>query len=105
MRDDWVGPSLSALRTGGVPILNCVPIGDQPRPPQTVLPIEGDRLLIQIPAHFQAIKSADLSLARVWREHTRTLFEAAFAAGYTVVDLLFEEGQSCYLLEKDWTPE
>ena len=71
--------------------------------PQTVLPLEGDRLLIQIPAHFQAIKSADLELARAWRLHTRALFEAAFAAGYTVVDLLFENEQSCYLLRKDWT--
>ena len=97
------GPSLSSLRAAGVPILNRPLPGDPPSPPQTVLPLKGDRLLIQIPAHFQAVKSADARLARAWREHTRALFEAAFASGYTVVDLLFEEGQSCYLLEKDWT--
>ena len=57
-----------------------------------------------IRARFQEIKSTDLGLARAWREHTRTLFEAAFAAGYTVVDLLFEDEQSCYLLEKNWAP-
>ncbi|HUW11548.1 MAG TPA: hypothetical protein VM537_17585, partial [Anaerolineae bacterium] len=92
------GPSLSALLAEGVPLLNPPFPGDLPRPPETVLPIEGNQLLVQMPARFQAIKSADLGLAHAWREHTRTLFEAAFAAGYTVVDLLFEEGRSCYLL-------
>jgi predicted GNAT superfamily acetyltransferase len=92
------GPSLSALLAEGIPLLNRTLPGDLPRPPQTPLPIQGDWLLVQIPARFQAIKSADLGLARAWREHTRALFEAAFAAGYTVVDLLFEEGRSCYLL-------
>jgi predicted GNAT superfamily acetyltransferase len=94
------GPSLSALQDEGVPLLNRTLPGDLPRPSQTVLPIQGDRLLVQIPAHFQAIKSADLGLACAWREHTQALFEAAFAAGYTVIDLLFEAGQSCYLLKK-----
>ena len=103
LSENRVGPSLSSLRAAGVPILNRPLPGDPPSPPQAVLPLEGDRLLIQIPAHFQAVKSADVGLARAWREHTRALFEAAFASGYTVVDLLFEEGQSCYLLEKDWT--
>ncbi|MEJ2557515.1 MAG: hypothetical protein P8186_15060 [Anaerolineae bacterium] len=74
------------------------------RPPQISLPIQGDRLLIQIPAYFQAIKATHIELARAWRLHTRVLFEAAFAGGYVVTDLLFAEGQSCYLLEKDWTP-
>ena len=68
------------------------------------LPIQGERLLIQIPAHFQALKSADMELARAWRLHTRALFEAAFAKGYVVTDLLFEDEQSFYLLEKDWSP-
>jgi predicted GNAT superfamily acetyltransferase len=61
-------------------------------------------LLIQIPAHFQALKSADMELAHAWRLHTRALFEAAFAKGYVATDLLFENGQSFYLLEKDWRP-
>jgi len=91
-------PSLSVLLAEGIPLLNRTLPGDLPRPPQTPLPIQGDWLLVQIPARFQAIKSADLGLARAWRKHTRALFEAAFAAGYTVIDLLFEEGRSCYLL-------
>ncbi len=104
LRGDQVRPSLSTLRATGVLPLNPSLPGDPPRPPQTSLPIQGDRLLIQIPAYFQAIKATDIGLARAWRLHTRVLFEAAFAGGYVVTDLLFEEGQSCYLLEKDWTP-
>jgi len=111
--DDWIGPSLTALQAAGVPILNpALPGGrlagrarqSPPHPPQETLPIAGDRLLVQIPARFQAIKSADFDLALAWREHTRALFEAAFAAGYTVVDLLFENNQSYYLLKKEWMP-
>ena len=101
---DYSGLPLSVLQAEGVPILNRFLPGDLPRSPQTVLPIEGDRLLVQIPAHSQAIKAADLGLALAWREHTRALFEAVFAAGYTVVDLLFDNERACYLLEKDWTP-
>jgi predicted GNAT superfamily acetyltransferase len=101
LRGDQVPPSLSALRAGGVPTVNRSPTSAPPRPPQTVLPLEGDLLLVQIPADFQAIKSTDRGLARAWREHTRALFEAAFAKEYTAIDLLFEEGQSYYLLKKD----
>jgi predicted GNAT superfamily acetyltransferase len=102
LRGDRVGPALSGLLAEGVPILNQVPPGDLPRPPETTLPVEGERLLIQIPPRFQAVKSTDMELARAWRLHTRGLFETAFATGYTVVDLLYEGGRSCYLLEKDW---
>jgi len=99
LRGDWTGPSLAELRAEGVSVLNPSP------PARKVLPVEGDRMLIQIPASFQAIKLSDMELARAWREHTRELFEAAFAAGYIVVDLLFQNNQSYYLLRKDWTPK
>jgi predicted GNAT superfamily acetyltransferase len=101
LRGDQAGSSLSTLRASGVSLLNHPPPGD---PSQTVLSLGGDQLLIQIPAHFQAIRTADMELARVWRLHTRALLEAAFAEGYVVIDLLFEDGQSCYLLQKNWTP-
>jgi predicted GNAT superfamily acetyltransferase len=99
----WTGPSLSALRAGEVPVVNPVLPGDDalPRPSRAVLPFEGERLLVQIPAHFQAVKSADLGLALAWREQTRSIFEIAFAQGYVAIDLLFEAGQSYYLLRKD----
>jgi predicted GNAT superfamily acetyltransferase len=87
-----------------VPLLNPPLPGDPPRPAHRCLPLEGARLLLQIPAHFQALKAADVELALAWRLHTRDLFEAAFGAGYVVTDLLFEGGESCYLLGKDWRP-
>jgi chorismate synthase len=65
--------------------------------------LEDPFVLVQIPADLQAIKVADLALAAAWREHTRALFERVFDQGYTAVDLLFEAGKSCYLLEKDFT--
>jgi predicted GNAT superfamily acetyltransferase len=102
LRGAQTHPFLSALQTEGVPLLNRALPGDLPRPPETVLPLAGDRLLVQIPADLQAIKAADMGLARAWRLHTRALFEAAFAADYVATDLLFEGGQSCYLLEKGW---
>ncbi len=100
-------PSLSSLQAQGVSSLNPPLSGELPRPPDVPefnFDTWGDRLLVQIPARFQAIRAADMGLARAWRLYTRALFEAAFAGGYTVVDLLFEDGQSYYLLQKDWTP-
>ena len=93
-------PSLATLLSHGVRVVNRFPPGDSPRPPRDVLPLEGDRLLIQIPTRFQSIRSADLGLACAWREQTRALFEAAFEGGYTVVDFLFQEGRGCYLLAR-----
>ncbi|MEA3340355.1 MAG: hypothetical protein U9R15_10350 [Chloroflexota bacterium] len=103
LHSDWVESSLAALEATGIPILNRFLPGDLPRPPQTTLPVAGEQLLIQIPARFQAIKATDMGLARAWRTHTRELFEAAFALGYTAVDLLFENERSCYLLKKNWS--
>jgi predicted GNAT superfamily acetyltransferase len=100
LRGEQAGSTLAALEASGVPVLNPPQPGDPPRPPETTQPLEGDLALVRIPAHFQAMKSADMGLAHAWRAHTRELFEAAFAAGYSAVDLLFEGGRSCYLLEK-----
>ena len=105
LRADQPPPQFEALRASGTSLLNQPVTGDSPHPSRTTLPLEGDQVLIQIPAHFQALKAADMELARAWRAHTRNLFESAFAGGYTVVDLLFEAGQSYYLLQKDWTPD
>jgi len=116
-------PSLSALQEDGVPILNPLLSEEPSCPPKTYISVQlesrlhrdklraelnligTNRLLIQIPPNFQAIKLADMELARAWRLHTRALFETTFAEGYVVTNLLFEEGQSYYLLEKDWRPD
>ncbi len=98
LRGEYPTPGLQALLAGGAVVVNRALPNNLPRPPETTLPLEGEQLLIQIPANFQAIKSADMGLARAWREHSRALFEAAFARGYVAVDLLFEAGESFYLL-------
>jgi len=97
-------PALAQLRAEGLAPLNRVAPGPLPRPEEPAGPIAGERLLIAIPPGFQAIKAADMPLARAWRAQTRALFEAAFAAGYTVTDLLHEAGESCYLLERGFSP-
>jgi predicted GNAT superfamily acetyltransferase len=58
-----------------------------------------ERILIQIPADFQSLKSTDRNLALEWRLHTRALFEEAFAKGYLATDMLVEGGRSYYLLD------
>ena len=97
-------PLLTALLDAGVTVVNkCLP-GDPLCPPEDHLPFESHQHLIQIPPTFQAIKKADMGLARAWRLHSRALFESAFAQGYTVIDLLFTGGASFYLLQKGWSP-
>jgi predicted GNAT superfamily acetyltransferase len=46
--------------------------------------------LVEIPANFQAIKAADNALAREWKTRVRSIFEAAFDAGYLVTDFIHE---------------
>lgn len=59
--------------------------------PGPLQPLEGTRLLVEVPARFQALKAASLDLARAWRLSVREACEAAFAAGYTAVDVLRAE--------------
>jgi len=53
-------------------------------PPATPL------LLAEIPPDFDALKAADLSLARDWRYFAREVFETAFASGYYVTDFIYD---------------
>lgn len=92
----------TALQGAGVVVINqAETVGELLRPAETIAPIQGSPLLVQIPADFQKIRAEDNSLARAWRAQTRQIFEAAFSAGYTATDLLFENGTSYYLLELD----
>ena len=45
-------------------------------------------LLVEIPADFQALKTANIQLALEWRLHTRTVFEGLFTTGYMVTDFV-----------------
>jgi predicted GNAT superfamily acetyltransferase len=55
--------------------------------------------MVEIPSDFQTIKAKDLSLAKEWRMVTREIFEKAFINGYHVIDFLFDQGRSFYILE------
>ncbi len=48
------------------------------------------RLLLEVPARFQALKHVDATLARAWRTHVRALLRQAFGAGYVITDFVFE---------------
>lgn len=61
-----------------------------PVPPDAIQPLRDDRALVEFPALFQDVKRLDTQLALAWREHTRAIFQPAFAAGFTVTDMLYE---------------
>jgi predicted GNAT superfamily acetyltransferase len=85
--------TLESFTTAGAPILDptslteaglACPTG-RPETPEGVL------ALVEIPADFQALKAADLGLAREWKLLVRSIFEAAFADGYLVTDFLSQK--------------
>lgn len=58
-------------------------------------------LLLEIPADFPVLKSANPALALEWRLHTRELFETQFSNGYLVTDFIYLPGsqpRSYYVL-------
>lgn len=89
--------TLDELCAAGTAVWNEPRPGLLLRPSEAVSPLPADRLLLCIPADFQAVKHADPGLARAWRLHTRALFQEAFGAGFTAVDLL-AGGDRCYYL-------
>ncbi len=101
LRGEFTGATLSDLLAEGALLINPPVTGRFLRPPEKVLPFEEARALIQIPSDFQSLKAADHELALAWRLHTRALFEEVFAKGYAATDLLVENGQAFYLLERN----
>lgn len=98
--------SLQSLITQGALILNPASINAAGLlvPPETVAQ-PGDLSLVEIPTNIRIIKKQDGALAKIWRLHTRNLFENMFAQGYSVTDFIFEKGEngrshSYYLLTK-----
>jgi predicted GNAT superfamily acetyltransferase len=63
-------------------------------------------VLVEIPADFQAIKSADMGLAREWRAQTRQIFMDCFGAGYVATEFISEvqekQRRNFYLLQRDF---
>jgi predicted GNAT superfamily acetyltransferase len=61
-------------------------------------------LLVEVPAHWQTLRRAEMALAMEWRMTTRLLFEHYLTQGYAVTGYAHggaaERQRSCYLLEK-----
>jgi predicted GNAT superfamily acetyltransferase len=98
-------PGRAELAAAGVGVLNEASLDESgvARPPDGVEPPHGPRCLVEVPAHFQDLKRADLGLAAAWRTQVRQVLQAAFGAGYTVTDFLAEPGTAArafYLLTR-----
>lgn len=104
---------LAHYLAAGTAILNPTEVGEDglPRPPagfelgeiENVNAVQEQQplLLVEIPADFQRLKSANPALALEWRLHTRHLFEALFERGYLVTDFVHLPGtyaRSFYVL-------
>jgi predicted GNAT superfamily acetyltransferase len=80
-----------------------------PHPAERIASPASKRVLVEIPADMQAIRQDDLALGFAWRQHTRTIFESLFAAGYQVNDFIYERDtatpRSFYLLDKQWNTD
>lgn len=93
--------TLPSLQARGIALVNPPAANSWPTPP--IWP-ETPQLLVAIPSDIDALKQKDLVAALAWREHSRMLFESAFAAGYVVMDLVPDSSYSYYLLSRDWSP-
>jgi predicted GNAT superfamily acetyltransferase len=68
--------------------------------PLSKFDLSGQKILLEIPSDFRAIKIEDKALALEWRLYLREVFQRAFARGYSVTDFVLEQGRGLYLLEK-----
>jgi predicted GNAT superfamily acetyltransferase len=81
---------LQTLLDGGAILVNEVSFNTSglPVPPLDTSLQPGNLILVEIPADFQRLKKDDFSLASLWREHTRALFETFFRDGFIVSDFV-----------------
>jgi predicted GNAT superfamily acetyltransferase len=95
-------PDLDVM-SRGIPLINPATPGANGRwhPSEAAAALEGKRLLVEVPADFQALKQTDLPLARAWRETTKAIFQTAFAQGYVATEYLYQGERSTYLLTRE----
>jgi predicted GNAT superfamily acetyltransferase len=57
-------------------------------PSESLQPLEGNLLLVEIPSDFDHIRRVNLELASSWRQQTRQIFESAFDQGFIATDFV-----------------
>ncbi len=82
--------TLGQYRDAGTALLNPASAadGDFIRPADGYTLPETSFGLVEIPVNFTDMVREQPDLAREWRAHTRALFQALFARGYSVTDFL-----------------
>jgi predicted GNAT superfamily acetyltransferase len=80
---------------GGAKKVNPATLGkdDLLYPSDQTFPVEGMLILVEIVPDIARVKVKDLDLAQAWREHTREIFEEAFAKNYIVTDFIYLGGE------------
>lgn len=95
LRSDRVEGAVSRTWQRGIPqadyqglqVLPSMLTGDGFRSPiAATVPIAGAPLAVPVPDDIGAIRRTDPELGKVWRLYMRDVFEAAFGAGYVMVD-------------------
>jgi predicted GNAT superfamily acetyltransferase len=80
----------------GLQVLPSTLTGDNFRAPVAAeVPVAGAPLAVPVPDDIGAIRRTDPELGKAWRLYMRGALEAAFGAGYTMVDCI-------YLPEQGW---
>lgn len=115
----WIRSDRAEVHAGGTPahyardevlVVNDVAEGPQglPRPIDWQF-ADASTVAVEFPARIQTIKSHDPDTALDWRLTTREIFETYFDAGYTVVDVIRDAGDTqtrwFYVLTADFAAE
>jgi len=87
---DWLSQGLSVINSPSQPSDQLLAPGDYD------LSAAPESFLVQIPAHFQTLKALDFAIAKSWRDHTRALFEEAFAHGHVITGFAGPDYLSSY---------
>jgi len=82
---------------GRAPLVN-------PDPREPSIEPAGEPFVLQIPSDIDALRAADMPMARAWRYQVRAIAEAAFAAGYVVTDFAPAGAVGLYLFERRSLP-
>jgi predicted GNAT superfamily acetyltransferase len=101
--------ALTSLMERGIPVVNPAAFDERNLPIPTLDPVplpRGDQpyCLVEIPARFQDIKTADFALAHAWRLNIREALESLFAANFIITEFFHKQmdngrSRSYYLLQ------